>query len=89
MGDFLLRGRNAGCHGPGFSEERERSRWRHHLYDPDRARTVTTGCAIKTIDDFWEAPNVAIDPLRSNGGAAFRILTEPISSPEPLNCHRS
>src|SRR5881227_1605443 len=47
------------------------------LYDPDRAQTVTTGGAIKTIDDFWDALNLAIEPLRSNGGAEFRILTEP------------
>ena len=54
------------------------------LYDPDRAQTVTTGGAIKTVGDFWNALNFAIEPLRSNGGAAFRILTEPISSPTLL-----
>ena len=54
------------------------------LYDPDRAQTVTTGGAIKTVGDFWDALNVAIEPLRSNGGAAFRLLTEPISSPTLL-----
>ena len=54
------------------------------LYDPDRAQTVTTGGAIKTIGDFWNALNLAIEPLRANGGAAFRILTEPISSPTLL-----
>src|SRR6266513_1856330 len=54
------------------------------LYDPDRAQTVTTGGAIKTIDDFLDALNLAIEPLRSNGGAEFRILTEPISSPTLL-----
>jgi molybdopterin-containing oxidoreductase family iron-sulfur binding subunit len=54
------------------------------LYDPDRAQTVTTGGAIKTAGDFWDALNLAIEPLRSNGGAAFRILTEPISSPTLL-----
>src|SRR5256714_6937959 len=54
------------------------------LYDPDRAQTVTTGGAIKTIDDFWDALNLAIEPLRSDGGAEFRILTEPISSPTLL-----
>src|SRR5919204_4029846 len=50
------------------------------LYDPDRAQTVTTGGAIKSIGDFWDALNLAIEPLRSSGGAEFRILTEPISS---------
>ena len=54
------------------------------LYDPDRAQTVTTGGAIKSISDFWEALNLAIEPLKENGGAAFRILTEPISSPTLL-----
>ena len=54
------------------------------LYDPDRGQTVTTGGAIKTVTDFWEALNLAIEPLKANGGAAFRILTEPISSPTLL-----
>lgn len=54
------------------------------LYDPDRAQTVTTGGAIKTVGEFWNALNVAIEPLRSNGGAAFRILTGPTSSPTLL-----
>lgn len=54
------------------------------LYDPDRAQTVTTGGAIKSIGDFWDALNLAIEPFRSNGGAEFRILTEPISSPTLL-----
>ena len=54
------------------------------LYDADRAQTVTTGGAIKTAGDFWDALNLAIEPLQSNGGTAFRILTEPISSPTLL-----
>jgi molybdopterin-containing oxidoreductase family iron-sulfur binding subunit len=54
------------------------------LFDPDRAQTVTTGGAIKSIDDFWDALNLAIEPLKANGGAAFRILTEPINSPTLL-----
>ncbi len=54
------------------------------LYDPDRAQTVTTGGAIRTVGDFWNALNAAIEPLRSNGGAEFRILTESISSPTLL-----
>ena len=28
------------------------------LYDPDRSQTVTTGGAIKTIDDCWNALNL-------------------------------
>ena len=31
------------------------------LYDPDRAQMVTTPGAIKSVDDFWDALNVAID----------------------------
>jgi Fe-S-cluster-containing dehydrogenase component len=54
------------------------------LYDPDRAQTVTTGGAIKSVGDFWDALNLAIEPLKSDGGAAFRILSEPISSPTLL-----
>ena len=54
------------------------------LYDPDRAQTVTTGGAIKTVGDFWDALNLAIEPLKTNGGAALRILSEPISSPTLL-----
>ncbi|MGE5215304.1 MAG: twin-arginine translocation signal domain-containing protein, partial [Nitrospirota bacterium] len=54
------------------------------LYDPDRAQTVTTGGTIKSVGDFWDALNVAIEPLTPSGGAEFRILTEPISSPTLL-----
>jgi Fe-S-cluster-containing dehydrogenase component len=54
------------------------------LYDPDRAQTVTTSGGIKTVGDFWDALNLALEPLRQNGGAAFRILSEPISSPTLL-----
>jgi Fe-S-cluster-containing dehydrogenase component len=54
------------------------------LYDPDRAQTVTTGGAIKSVGDFWDALNLALEPLRSNGGAEFRILTESINSPTLL-----
>jgi MoCo/4Fe-4S cofactor protein with predicted Tat translocation signal len=54
------------------------------LYDPDRAQTVTTGGAIKTAEDFWNALNFALEPQKANGGATFRILTEPISSPTLL-----
>jgi MoCo/4Fe-4S cofactor protein with predicted Tat translocation signal len=54
------------------------------LYDPDRAQTVTTAGAIKSVDDFWDALNLAIEPLKSTGGGGFRILTEPISSPTLL-----
>src|SRR5438034_3559490 len=54
------------------------------LYDPDRAQTITTGGAIKTIDDFWNALNLALDSAKPSGGASVRILTESISSPTLL-----
>ena len=54
------------------------------LYDPDRAQTVTTGAAIRSVDDFWNALSLALESMKSNGGATFRILTEPISSPTLL-----
>ncbi len=54
------------------------------LYDPDRAQTVTTGGAIKTIDDFWNALNFALGAVKPGGGAKLRILTESITSPTLL-----
>jgi Fe-S-cluster-containing dehydrogenase component len=54
------------------------------LYDPDRAQTVTTGGAIKTIDDFWNTLNLALESAKPNGGQKLRILTESISSPTLL-----
>src|SRR5438046_9536157 len=54
------------------------------LYDPDRAQTVTTGGGIKTLDDFWNALNLALESVKSAAGATLRILTEAISSPTLL-----
>jgi len=54
------------------------------LYDPDRAQTVTTGGAIKTTDDFWNALNLALESVKPSGGATLRIMTESISSPTLL-----
>src|SRR5206468_1527257 len=54
------------------------------LYDPDRSQTVTTGGAIKTIDDFWNALNLELDSIKPTNGATLRILTETISSPTLL-----
>src|ERR1051326_2731868 len=54
------------------------------LYDPDRAQTVTTGGAIKTADDLWNALNVALEAAKSSGGAGFRILTDNLTSPTLL-----
>ena len=51
------------------------------LYDPDRAQTVKTAGAVRTADDFWNALNFALQTVKSNAGATFRILIEPISSP--------
>jgi MoCo/4Fe-4S cofactor protein with predicted Tat translocation signal len=54
------------------------------LYDPDRAQTVTTGGAIRTAGDFWNALNFALDLQKTGAGASLRILTEAISSPTLL-----
>jgi molybdopterin-containing oxidoreductase family iron-sulfur binding subunit len=54
------------------------------LYDPDRAQTVTTGGGIKTLDDFWNALNLALESVKPAAGATLRILTEAISSPTLL-----
>src|SRR5437588_70517 len=44
------------------------------LYDPDRAQTVTTGGGIKTLDDFWNALNLALESVKPAAGATLRIL---------------
>lgn len=54
------------------------------LYDPDRAQTVTTNGAIKTVDDFWNALNFALESVKPSGGATLRILAESITSPTLL-----
>ncbi|HET7228092.1 MAG TPA: TAT-variant-translocated molybdopterin oxidoreductase, partial [Chthoniobacterales bacterium] len=54
------------------------------LYDPDRAQTVTTAGAIKTMEDFWNALNAALETMASTGAASFRILSESITSPTLL-----
>jgi Fe-S-cluster-containing dehydrogenase component len=54
------------------------------LYDPDRAQTVTTGGAIKTKGDFWNALNLAMQPAKANTGATFRILMQAETSPTLL-----
>jgi MoCo/4Fe-4S cofactor protein with predicted Tat translocation signal len=54
------------------------------LYDPDRAQTITTGGAIKTTDDLWNALNLALGAVQSNRGTSFGILTRPINSPTSL-----
>ncbi len=54
------------------------------LYDPDRAQTVTTSGAIRSIGDFWDALSAALQPMWATGGATLRILTEPTTSPTLL-----
>ena len=54
------------------------------LYDPDRAQTVTTGGAIKSAGDFWNALNLVLGSVKANAGATLRILTESITSPTLL-----
>ena len=54
------------------------------LYDPDRAQVITSGGAIKTSGDLWDSLNAAMAPQMATGGATFRILTEPLTSPTLL-----
>ena len=51
------------------------------LYDPDRAQTITTGGTIQTKDDFWNALNLALEPVKAASGSTLRILTQRIASP--------
>ncbi len=51
------------------------------LYDPDRSQRVTSAGQPRTWEDFLAALNGALTPLRSNGGAGLRILTEASTSP--------
>ena len=55
------------------------------LYDPDRSRTVLNRGEIKTWGAFVAALQGAVDGRRASGGAGFRLLTEPISSPSLLD----
>jgi molybdopterin-containing oxidoreductase family iron-sulfur binding subunit len=54
------------------------------LYDPDRSRTVIKGTEVRTWIDFLAALQAAVQSRRASGGAGFRLLTGPITSPSLL-----
>jgi|HigsolmetaAR201D_1030396.scaffolds.fasta_scaffold04605_4 MoCo/4Fe-4S cofactor protein with predicted Tat translocation signal len=51
------------------------------LYDPDRSQQVLNAGQPSTWENFVSALDGALAPLRSNGGAGLRILTETSTSP--------
>ena len=51
------------------------------LYDPDRAKSITSHGAISTIDSFVAALSPRLDSLKSKGGAGLRFLTGTMTSP--------
>ena len=51
------------------------------LYDPDRAKSITSRGAISTFNSFVAALSPRLDTLRSNGGAGLRFLSPRITSP--------
>jgi len=55
------------------------------LYDPDRSRAILDRGELKTWASFTAALQIALGPMRTTGGAGFRLLTEPISSPSTLD----
>jgi molybdopterin-containing oxidoreductase family iron-sulfur binding subunit len=55
------------------------------LYDPDRSRTVINRGDVKTWSAFVAALQAAVGAERVTGGAGFRLLTEPITSPSILD----
>src|SRR5262245_1678556 len=55
------------------------------LYDPDRSRTVINRGEVKTWSAFTAALVSALTAERGTGGAGFRLLTEPITSPSLLD----
>jgi molybdopterin-containing oxidoreductase family iron-sulfur binding subunit len=56
-----------------------------NLYDPDRSRNILNLGNEATWPTLTAALQTALAPLRSAGGAGFRILTEPISSPTVID----
>jgi molybdopterin-containing oxidoreductase family iron-sulfur binding subunit len=51
------------------------------LYDPDRAKSITTHGAIATFDGFVMALSVRLDQLKPAGGEGLRFLSGRITSP--------
>lgn len=51
------------------------------LYDPDRARTISSGGQVRTWAQFISALEPALNQVRSSRGKGLHILTETITSP--------
>ncbi|HVJ26538.1 MAG TPA: TAT-variant-translocated molybdopterin oxidoreductase [Vicinamibacterales bacterium] len=52
-----------------------------NLYDPDRAKTVTSAGEVRTWGQFLTAAQQALAAQKGQGGAGVRFLTGPITSP--------
>jgi MoCo/4Fe-4S cofactor protein with predicted Tat translocation signal len=51
------------------------------LYDPDRAKVVTSGQANATWEEFLRELNQALAAQSASGGAGIRLLTQTVTSP--------
>ena len=51
------------------------------LYDPDRAKTVTSGGAASSWSAFFDELQPRLEQQRASGGAGLRILSESVTSP--------
>ncbi|MGI8891652.1 MAG: TAT-variant-translocated molybdopterin oxidoreductase [Chthoniobacterales bacterium] len=51
------------------------------LYDPDRAKTLTNGDSVSTLDNFLGALNQVLNLQAAGSGAGLRFLTQTITSP--------
>ena len=52
-----------------------------NLYDPDRAKIVTHLGEVRSWGQFLTAIQSALNAARASGGAGFRLLTGPVTSP--------
>jgi MoCo/4Fe-4S cofactor protein with predicted Tat translocation signal len=52
-----------------------------NLYDPDRAKIVTYLSEVRSWGQFLTAIQSALNSAKARGGAGFRLLTGPVTSP--------
>jgi Fe-S-cluster-containing dehydrogenase component len=52
-----------------------------NLYDPDRAKSITSGGAISTLDPFVSVLSERLEAVRPKGGSGLRFLSGRITSP--------
>jgi molybdopterin-containing oxidoreductase family iron-sulfur binding subunit len=52
-----------------------------NLYDPDRAKIVTHLGEVRSWGQFLTAIQSAVNAAKARGGAGFRLLTGPVTSP--------